>query len=123
METETETKEILIDDWEQQLIDLANSPGQNIRIAKRRANRNDVAVAFMDAFEMIGGSGRLAVWANSYPTEFFRLYSKLIPKEATIEMDNTLKLVVAPSLQPSSLDQSPNQNPTLVIDHDPGDSS
>lgn len=46
-------------------------------------NKTTVAVkeAFRDAFELLGGTGALVVWASENPTQFYQLYSKLIPTE------------------------------------------
>lgn len=35
--------------------------------------------AFVYAFDAIGGADKLAAWALDNPTEFYRLFSKLIP--------------------------------------------
>lgn len=40
--------------------------------------------AFVIAFDKLGGVEALATWARKNPTEFFKLYSKLIPTEAHI---------------------------------------
>lgn len=37
--------------------------------------------AFQHAFEAIGGAAELAEWAKANPTEFFKLYARLIPVE------------------------------------------
>lgn len=42
------------------------------------------AKAFQQAFEMIGGVPRLALWADQNPTKFYSLYSKLVPSTAEI---------------------------------------
>lgn len=35
-------------------------------------------------FGLIGGQAAMAQWANKYPTEFYRLYARLIPVESVI---------------------------------------
>lgn len=42
------------------------------------------AKAFQQAFDMIGGVPRLALWADQNPTKFYTLYSKLVPATAEI---------------------------------------
>jgi hypothetical protein len=42
------------------------------------------AKAFQQAFEMIGGVPRLALWADQNPTKFYTLYSKLVPATAEV---------------------------------------
>ena len=68
-------------------------------------NRMEAANEFREAFELIGGVPRLAVWAHYNPTEFYRLYGKMLPSGA----DNTTKhsgnVTIKPALQPSGLDE------------------
>lgn len=49
-------------------------------------SRSDVVAAFASAFEMIGGTPRLALWANENPTEFYRLFGKLLPSATQTEV-------------------------------------
>lgn len=46
-------------------------------------NKTTVAVkeAFREAFELLGGTQALVTWAGENPTQFYQLYSKLIPTE------------------------------------------
>lgn len=72
--------------WEDTLHDLAHKPGHTVRVPRSAdLKRKQVVNAFQDAFELIGGTPRLAIWADENPTEFYRLYSKLMPKESTTE--------------------------------------
>lgn len=60
------------------------------------------ADAFQQAFDLIGGIPRLALWADKNETAFFSLYSKLIP--ATVKADINAKIVVdAPWMNPNRL--------------------
>jgi hypothetical protein len=43
------------------------------------------ARAFQQAFELIGGVPRLALWADQNPSKFYTLFSKMIPATALIE--------------------------------------
>ncbi len=68
--------------WEETLTGLANSDTKQLRVPRSKdVRRAQVVNAFMDAFQLIGGTPRLALWADENPTEFYRLYSKLMPKE------------------------------------------
>jgi hypothetical protein len=49
-------------------------------------SRSDVVSSFASAFEMIGGTPRLALWANENPTEFYRLFGKLLPSATQTEV-------------------------------------
>lgn len=37
--------------------------------------------AFASAFDQVGGAEALTVWAKANPTEFYKLYARLIPVE------------------------------------------
>jgi hypothetical protein len=42
--------------------------------------RDRVVAAFQQAFEDIGGVTRLAAWADTHETEFYKLYARLLPQ-------------------------------------------
>ncbi len=48
----------------------------------REIKRSRVVNAFQDAFELIGGIARLAHWGDQHPTDFYKLYGRLLPAEA-----------------------------------------
>lgn len=73
------------------------------RVLKKEFKRMEVVNAFRDAFDLIGGVTRLAVWADKNPTEFYRLYAKLLPKET--EHTGSTELVIKHVLPPSRLDE------------------
>lgn len=52
------------------------------------------AKAFQQAFEMIGGVPRLALWADQNPTKFFTLYSKLVPATAEIHEKRDITVTI-----------------------------
>lgn len=54
--------------------------------------KQDIVTQFNEVFQLIGGVPRLALWADQNPTQFFQLYSKLIP--ATLKAE----LVLPPDL-------------------------
>lgn len=53
----------------------------------RAVGRKKVEQAFHTAFEIIGGVPRFALWADSNPTEFYKLYARLLPQEMTNKME------------------------------------
>lgn len=60
------------------------------------------ADAFQQAFDLIGGIPRLALWADRNPSAFFTLYSKLIP--STVKTDVNARIVIdAPWMNPNRL--------------------
>ena len=56
---------------------------------KGTPNRMTVAAkeAFQLAFDQMGGPIGLATWVTENPTEFYKLYSKLIPVDTNVTAD------------------------------------
>ena len=56
---------------------------------KGTPNRMTVAAkeAFQLTFDQMGGPIGLATWATENPTEFYKLYSKLIPVDTNVTAD------------------------------------
>jgi hypothetical protein len=82
--------------WEETLRGLANAKTKSIRVPRTPdLKRTQVVDAFMDAFQLIGGTPRLALWANENPTEYFKLYAKLAPRqlEQETKLDGGIKIV------------------------------
>ena len=71
-------------------------------------SRTDVVNAFQDAFRMIGGVQRMALWAHANPDKFYPLYSKLLPSTAITIGDNA-QVVIQHAIPPGPLDQHPDQ--------------
>lgn len=47
-----------------------------------------VKAAFEEAFDRMGGVEALVSWAQSEPTEFYKLYSKLLPAEIKADVNH-----------------------------------
>lgn len=69
-------------------------------------SRTDVVNAFQDAFRMIGGVQRMALWANANPDKFYPLYTKLLPSTAIQIGDNSVVQIVH-AIPPGPLDDHP----------------
>lgn len=67
-------------------------------------SRKRVMEAFQDSFELIGGVPRLAAWAHEHPGEFYRLFSKLMPSQASSLVQNNT-MVIKHVIPPSALDE------------------
>jgi hypothetical protein len=71
------------DQWEKQFAVEASKPdGKPLR---KEMNRKRVVSAFMDAFELLGGTEALVDWAgrsNENQTNFYKLYARLLPSQA-----------------------------------------
>jgi len=52
----------------------------------QKFSRAEVVNSFATAFEIIGGTTRLALWANENTTEFYRLFGKLLPSSSISEI-------------------------------------
>lgn len=52
------------------------------------------ARAFQQAFELIGGVPRLALWADQNPTKFYTLYSKLVPATSEIHEKKDINVTI-----------------------------
>lgn len=67
-------------------------------------SRSDVVNSFASAFTMIGGTTRLALWANENPGDFYKLFGKLLPSTTMSEIvhrreDNNLKTYTTEELE------------------------
>lgn len=75
-----------------------------VRRKKDGFNRMDVVNAFQNAFQMMGGVSRLALWANQNPDKFYPLYAKLMPSTSINIQTEGNKLVIEHSVPSSPLD-------------------
>ena len=59
-----------------------------------KVTRADVVESFTNAFQMIGGVDRLALWADQNPGDFYKLFGKLMPPAASDLLDGQREFVV-----------------------------
>lgn len=61
-------------------------------------NKTTVSVkaAFEQAFDELGGAASLVSWGREQPTEFYKLYAKLLPVQVNADMKHqgTISIVV-----------------------------
>ena len=89
--------------------------GTLTRTSLRRA---DVVSAFNTAFQMIGGIPRLAIWADENPTEFYKLYSRLLPSAASDELNLVREIRIVHSLAPPNYDpHRPTETPVEILEN------
>jgi hypothetical protein len=92
--------------WEKQFAVEASKPdGKPVR---KELNRRRVVSAFMDAFELMGGTDALIDWAtrsNDNQTNFYKLYARLMPSQAVELDDESRKTYLGHVLPRTSLDQ------------------
>lgn len=62
---------------------------------KGALNKTTVAVkdALAEAFAGIGGTQQLQAWAQENPTEFYKIWAKLLPIQIAGDADNPLQVV------------------------------
>lgn len=75
--------------------------------AKRKKdgfNRMDVVQAFNNAFQMMGGVPRLALWANQNPDKFYPLYAKLMPSTSVNISTEGNRLIIEHATPATPLD-------------------
>ena len=78
IEVEDSTRSVEVVDWEKTMSILAG-PTTTLRIPQNKEfSRKDVVGAFVNAFELIGGTPRLALWAHNNEGDFYKLYSRLL---------------------------------------------
>lgn len=53
------------------------------------------AKAFEQAFELIGGVPRLALWADRNPSKFYAMYSKLVPSTVQGNIQKDIRVTIA----------------------------
>jgi hypothetical protein len=80
--------------------------GKSIRVPKNpHFTRKDVVNAFQSAFELIGGVPRLALWGNANETDFYKLYSRLLPSQASSALGESNVLRLEMAIAPGPLDE------------------
>lgn len=97
---------IVREPWEATLSALAHKPGTTIKVPRNPdIKRQQVVNAFLDAFQLIGGTPRLALWGHENPTEFYKLWSKLAPRQVEQETKHDGGLTIKHILPRSRLDE------------------
>lgn len=72
---------------------------------KGEFSRRKVVENVQDAFDLIGGTPRLAIWADENPTDFFRMYAKLLPSGNSSALGESNKLEIVMKIARSALDE------------------
>lgn len=85
----------------------ALSANKVVRIPRSPSfSRKEVVRAFQSAFELIGGVPRLAIWADTNPNEFYKLYGKLLPSSNSSALGESSKLIIEMAIKPGKLDEA-----------------
>lgn len=103
---QSEDAEVVVADWDSTMRDIAERRTTKISIPRgANFNRAQVVQAFDNAFQLIGGTPRLALWADENPKEFYKLYAKLLPSQSTSSLGESTDIVVKHILPKSPLDE------------------
>jgi hypothetical protein len=81
--------------------------------------RRDIVTAFQHAFEMIGGVSRFALWADQNPTEFYRLYARLLPPQITPDEEATGERIIRLRVPRNALDGPPRAGVVIEMEVEP----
>jgi hypothetical protein len=84
--------------------ELADSGKSLTRLPRREFSRRRVLEAIDEAFELIGGVPRLAMWGHVNPTEFYKIWAKTIPAASQMEIMGKVQHIIRPALPRSPLD-------------------
>lgn len=85
---------------------------------QRGLSRGDVIQTFQYAFELIGGTPRLALWADANQTEFYKIYGRLLPSSNSQELDGPQEMIVKHVLAPPQYDASQSNRAHLPAPDD-----
>lgn len=79
----------------------------------KRANRNTRLLdAIQETFEIIGGVPRMALWADMYPGDFYKLVGKQIPGMVQqLNFNGPTQINITPALARSPLDGNDQEDP------------
>jgi hypothetical protein len=89
------------------LSDHAKKAHLVLQAPRRKFERERFLGAMAEAFEAIGGVTRFAMWADSNPTEFYKLMGKTIPQASLLDIQGKMQMQILPALAPSALDDLP----------------
>jgi len=93
------------DHMERTLGHMAGGQGRMVVPRSENFSRKDVVASFQAAFEAVGGTTRLALWANEHYTEFAKLYARLLPSQASSALGEAQVHKVLHVLPRSALDE------------------
>ena len=79
--------------------------GAVVSAPKTDFSRLKVVENVQNAFNLIGGTARLAVWADEHPKDFYRIYSKLLPSGNSSALGESSKLEITLKIPRSPLDE------------------
>lgn len=82
--------------------------GDGVSTMKRMpagVDRQAITRAFNDAFELIGGVMRLAHWAHEHPSDFYKLYARMLPSSAQQQIEHSGEILIRHAIPRTELDE------------------
>lgn len=116
--TKTPDFEETINDYGSNLEDLMSPISAECRrvnkIPKGEGKKARVLDAMLETFELIGGVPRMAIVADQFPMEFYKLFAKQIPGTMNqVNFNGPTQINIVPALPRSPLDGDDSE----VIEH------
>lgn len=75
-----------------------------------KGSQNKATVAVKDAlhaaFDKIGGAEKLAVWASDNPTEFYKLWAKMLPTDVNANLNGSVSVIQLVGVRPGDSRQA-----------------
>lgn len=93
------------------LSDAAKATNGMNRVPRKYAQKERFMSAMSEAFEIIGGVPRLALWADRNPTEFYKILSKQIPGlvQSSFSIKANGPVTIVSAIPESFLDAEPSK--------------
>ena len=103
----TVTEVIAAEEYEATMKEVAESPpegGVAEFLPRKELSRADVVYAFQACFDNLGGVPRMALWAEENPGDFYKLYARLLPSQASSSLGEKNEFVIKHVLPRGALD-------------------
>jgi hypothetical protein len=92
--------------WEIRLEEMANATTTTFRVPRNESiKRTQVVDSILDTFELIGGTSRMALWANENLGDFYKIHAKLAPRQIEQETKHEGGVKILHVLPRGKLDQ------------------
>ena len=65
-------------------------------------DRRTVELSMQACYELIGGVPRFALWANENPTEFYKIYARLLPEQSKAQANT--QIIIQSNVDRNDLD-------------------
>lgn len=75
-----------------------------LQAPRKKFDRERFLCAMGEAFELIGGVPRLALWADQNPGQFYQLFGKTLPQTNMVDIMAKMQMQILPALPRSPLD-------------------